>query len=80
MLDKRAMAKEIRAANTWASESSILVFVDALAEYQDAQDKISKVGAVLMKDGRPIENPWLVVRDRAAKTLLASRIKTKELL
>lgn len=77
--ERTRLVDSLRASNPYAQPAAIMIYVDALAEYRHAQAEIEKHGTVMVKNGAPIENPYLKVRDRAAKMLLATRIKTKEL-
>ena len=69
----------LRKQNPYAPEVSFTIYLDALAEYQAAQKKIESMGTVMMSKGKPVENPYTKVRDRASKTLLACRLKTRAL-
>ena len=77
--ERDRLTTSLRSSNPYAQPAAIMIYVDALAEYRHAQAEIEKHGTVMVKNGTPIENPYLKVRDRAAKMLLATRIKTKEL-
>lgn len=52
--------------------ASLVVFADAVAEYQEASENIAKNGAVSLhpRTGAPIENPYIKIR-RAAGEVLA---------
>lgn len=80
MTDRDKLINGVRSQNAYATEAQIVVFVDALCEYRQAQKMISESSQILKLAGKPIENPWLSVRDKAAKTMLAARLKTKGLL
>jgi phage terminase small subunit len=46
-------------------------YADAFAEYREASKNISEHGAIVQhpRTSNPIENPYLVVRDRALRKL-----------
>jgi phage terminase small subunit len=52
-----------------------VMYADGWAEYQEAAQNIREHGAIVQhpRTGNPIENPYLAVRDRAAKRLQEMR-------
>lgn len=58
------------------SVTAIELFADAFIEYRLAQANIAEHGPVTLhpRTGAPIANPYLAVRDRAAKTLSTSKL------
>jgi len=57
-------------------------YADAYVEYQEATKNIDENGAIVQhpRTGNPIENPYLVIRDRALRKLLSIRgVNTEEL-
>lgn len=58
-------------------------YVDAFCEYREASKNISEHGSIVQhpRTSNPIENPYLVVRDRALKKLQTMRmVKNVEFL
>ena len=55
----------------------IVMYADAFEEYRAAQANIAANGSIVThpKTGGPISNPYLAVRDRAAKTLREMRVQ-----
>lgn len=51
------------------------LYADAFVEYREASENIQQYGIVVQhpRTGNPIENPYLQIRDRAAKKLLSMR-------
>lgn len=49
------------------------VYADAFLEYREATNNIEQYGIVVThpRNGNPVENPYLVIRDRAARKLEA---------
>ena len=64
---------ELRRANPAARPDRLRIYADAAAQYLDAQDQLAKRGAVVRhpKTGEPIANPYLKIRDDAAKIMLS---------
>lgn len=55
------------------TESELKIFADAKKSYNKAQENIEEYGEIVShpKTGAPIENPYLKVRDMAAKQMLS---------
>ncbi len=68
----------LRAANPNARLALVHLYADAFAEYSEAMDNIGKNGTVVQhpRTGAPIDNPYLRVRDGAAKALKDSIFAT----
>jgi phage terminase small subunit len=51
------------------------LYADAFCEYREASQNIEQHGIIVQhpRTANPIENPYLVIRDRAAKKLDAMR-------
>jgi phage terminase small subunit len=49
------------------------LYADAFLEYREATENIEKNGVIVThpRNGNPIENPYLAIRDRAARKLEA---------
>jgi phage terminase small subunit len=58
-----------------ASRDRASLYADAYLEYMEASDNIRAQGAMVLhpRTANPIENPYLQIRDRAARTLRAMR-------
>lgn len=52
-----------------------VMYADAFLEYREATENIDKNGAIVThpRNGNPVENPYLVIRDRALKKLDSMR-------
>jgi hypothetical protein len=50
-------------------------YADAFVEYQEATKNIDENGSIVLhpRTGNPIENPYLVIRDRALKRMQSLR-------
>jgi phage terminase small subunit len=50
-------------------------YADAFVEYREASENIQREGAMVLhpRTANPIENPYLVIRDRALKKLQTMR-------
>lgn len=55
------------------TDAELKIFEDAKKSYDRAQKNIEEYGEIVThpKSGAPIENPYLKVRDMAAKQMLA---------
>lgn len=55
------------------SEAETNIYYNALKSYDKAQENIEEYGEIVThpKTGAPIENPYLKVRDMAAKQMLS---------
>jgi phage terminase small subunit len=69
---------KLREENPYAKAAVLETYVDALATYREAQANIATNGAIVFhpRTGAPIENPYLAVRDRATRVLVAARLTT----
>ncbi len=71
------------AVNPRAKRATVEMYVDAWIEYRGAMTNIREHGSVVFhpRTGSPIDNPYLRVRDSAAKSLerLGAKLKTDEL-
>lgn len=54
-----------------------VMYAEAFVEYRQAADNVTSNGTIVFhpKTGAPIENPFLVIRDKALKRLQAFRGK-----
>lgn len=78
----RAWAREkLVAANPYAKVEKIERYLDAYAEYQVAQANIAEHGSIVMhpRTGAPIPNPYLPIRDKAARAMDAAKLRTNDL-
>jgi phage terminase small subunit len=59
-----------------------VMYADAFTEYQEAVKNIREKGSIVQhpRTSNPIENPYLVVRDRARAALQKFRLKQAEYL
>lgn len=75
------IAAYLRALNPRISETDLAIFSASFAEYQTAAANIEKNGTIVFhpKTGAPIPNPYLPIRDAAAKRLREIRIQVGEL-
>ena len=65
-----ALAK-LRKLNPRKAAADLLIYVDALIDYLEAQANVDERGTVVPhpKSGAPIDNPYLRVRSNAARTI-----------
>ena len=58
------------------SRDRATMYADAFLEYREATENIEKNGVIVQhpRTANPIENPYLVIRDRAIKKLTAVRL------
>lgn len=70
-VDKAAIVAELRRLNPRYSVADIAIYVDALAEYREAQANIDQHGSIVMhpRTGAPIENPYLTIRNKAGAVI-----------
>ena len=68
---------KLRELNPRAAQMDLAMYADLFAEYRAAQANITEHGAIVShpKSGAPISNPYIAVRNAAAKTLRALRIQ-----
>ena len=81
---RNAAFAQLREHNPKQPLALLHLYADAFAEYSAAMANISEFGAVTQhpKTGSPIDNPYLRIRDAAARTLKDSkfvRLKTDPL-
>jgi len=71
----------LRALNPRTSETELAIFAVSFAEYQAAAVNIEKHGPIVFhpRTGAPIANPYIPIRDNAAKTMRSIRVKVGEL-
>jgi len=77
------IATELHADNPRARRVDIDIFADALRTYHEAAANILKHGSIVAhpRTGAPIENPYLKVRDSAARGIAKqSRIASDRVL
>lgn len=58
--------------------AEVALYVDTYLDYAEAQGNIDQHGAIVFhpRTGSPINNPYLAIRDRAARILERSKIAT----
>ena len=68
-VDKTAIVEHLLANGT--PRSLAVPYADALAEYREATQNIDQHGVIVLhpRTSTPIENPYLVICDRALKKL-----------
>jgi phage terminase small subunit len=74
----------LRKSNPNEKLATVTLYADAFAEYRAAQVNILEHGSVVQhpRTGQPIPNPYLTIRDNAARQLkdgIFSRLKTDAL-
>ncbi len=72
-MTKAEIVEKLIAAGT--RKDAAVMYADAFIEYREASTNIDQHGAIVAhpRTGNPIENPYLAVRDRAAKKLAGMR-------
>lgn len=68
----------LTAQNPRADPAKVVIYADALADYRAAQSNIDEHGAIVFhpRTGAPIPNPYLVVRDQAARRLVSLGLRS----
>lgn len=71
----------LRPMNPRAEDAKIAIYAQAYIEHQHAQAQIDRHGTMVeaKKGALPVENPYTVVRDRTAKTMLTLALRTGDL-
>ena len=68
----------LREQNPTKKDAELYIYATAFLEHAEAQANIDEHGTIVMhpRTGSPVDNPYTVVRDRAAKMLLSLALKT----
>lgn len=76
-IEKPPIVAKLRKANPQAPLATILMYVDAFVDYQEAQSNLDRHGAIVLhpRTGAPIENPYFKIRDSAGAKLAKFRLK-----
>lgn len=72
---------KLRPLNPRASDAEIAIYAAAFLEHRTAQANIDAHGTIVFhpRTGSPIDNPYVAVRDRTAKSLLSLGLRTGDL-
>ena len=75
------MLEKLRSLNPTTTEMVLVMYVDCFEDYASAQANIAEHGAIVShpKTGGPLPNPYVTIRDRAAKTLRGLRVRAGDL-
>lgn len=71
VIDKPALIADLRRLNPRYSVADLVIYVDAVAQYREAQANIDQHGTIVMhpRTGAPITNPYTAIRDAAGKLI-----------
>jgi hypothetical protein len=80
-MTKADIIAALRALNPRATDAHVAIYAAAFLEHSTAQANIDRHGTIVFhpRTGSPIDNPYVSVRDRSAKTLLSLALKTGDL-
>jgi phage terminase small subunit len=73
---------ELRRLNPLAKEMRIAIAANLISDYRAAAENIRANGTIVLhpRTGEPIANPYIAIRDRAAKQLLELRLDCGSML
>jgi phage terminase small subunit len=68
----------LQGENPKAKPDALRIYADAVVTYMEATENIAKVGAITShpRTGAPLENPYLKVRNAAARLITRSFFRT----
>lgn len=77
-MTRAQVVEALRAQNPGTRDDRLFVYTDALLEYAAAQANISEHGTIVShpRTGAPIVNPYIEIRNVAAKTMLSLRLRS----
>ena len=80
-MTKNEVIEHLRSTNPRASLAEMTMYADAYIDYRTAQTNVDEHGPIVLhpRTGAPIENPYLVIRDRARVALGKSRLRADSL-
>lgn len=71
----------LREQNPTRHDVDLVIYAEAFVEHRTAQEKVEKLGSIVIneKTKMPVDNPYIAVRDRTAKTMLELKLRTGSL-
>lgn len=71
----------LREQNPTRHDVDLVVYAEAYIEHEAAQAKVEKLGSIVIneKTKMPVDNPYIAVRDRTARTMMDLRLRTGNL-
>lgn len=71
----------LREQNPTRHDVDLVVYAEAYIEHDAAQAKVEKLGSIVIneKTKMPVDNPYIAVRDRTARTMMDLRLRTGNL-
>ena len=80
-MEKQEIIKILRTENDDVSLEILSAYADNFIDYQEAVSNISEQGAIVAhpKNGAPIDNPYLKIRDSAQNNMRKCRLNTDSL-
>lgn len=77
-MEKQEIIETLKKENEVASLESLSAYADNFIDYQEAVANIAEQGAIVAhpKNGSPIDNPYLKIRDSAQANMRKCRLKT----
>lgn len=71
----------LREQNPTRHDVDLVIYAEAYIEHEAAQAKVEKLGSIVIneKTKMPVDNPYITVRDRTARTMMDLRLRTGNL-
>lgn len=76
----------LREQNPTRHDVDLVIYAEAYIEHEAAQAKVEKLGSIVVNEGEKgkgakayVDNPYIAVRDRTAKTMLELKLRTGRL-
>lgn len=71
----------LREQNPTRHDVDLVVYAEAYIEHEAAQAKVEKLGSIVIneKTKMPVDNPYIAVRDRTARTMMDLKLRTGRL-
>ena len=68
----------LREQNPTRHDVDLVVYAEAFIEHEAAQAKVEKLGSIVIneKTKMPVDNPYIAVRDRTARTMMDLKLRT----
>lgn len=80
-MEKQEIIEALKAENKDVALEVLSAYADNFIDYQEAVANIAEQGAIVAhpKNGAPIDNPYLKIRDSAQNNMRKCRLKTNKL-
>lgn len=71
----------LREQNPTRHDVDLVIYAEAYIEHEAAQGKVEKLGSIVVneKTKMPVDNPYIAVRDRTARTMMDLKLRTGRL-